>query len=281
MKISMSVRGLLLVGALAWAVLPGCQTKADHDHEHAEEGHDHDKAEKKAGHDHAGNDHADHAGHDHAKKDAPTTAAVAPGAVPAAPKGGCDCQKDVASECQKGKAAGHDHADHAGHDHAKAAAAHVDDGCTHGKKDRESAADQKVGNPTGPLDEKLGKALAGVKKIDVLALMKDPAGFDGKTVHLEGEVTDMCFHSRGWFGIVSPDGKKVVRVITNKAGFKVPSNAVGAEAKLEGAVKLITLKPEQIKHYQRMHKFISAEDVRSGKPVVQPIIIATGAEFKR
>lgn len=268
MKISMSVRGLLLFGALAWAVLPGCQSKADHDHEHAEEGHDHDKAEKKAGH-----DHADHAGHDHAKKDDPTTAAVAPGAVPAAPKGGCDCQKDVASECQKAK--------EAGHDHAKAAAEHVDDGCTHGKADRESAADQKVGNPTGPLDEKLGTALAGVKKIDVLALMKDPASFDGKTVHLEGEVTDMCFHSRGWFGIASADGKQVVRVITNKAGFKVPANAVGAEAKIEGSVKVITLKPEQIKHYQRMHKFISAEDVRSGKPVVQPIIIATGAEFKR
>jgi len=143
------------------------------------------------------------------------------------------------------------------------------------------AAGQGAVNPHAPLDEKLGQALTGAEAVEVAALVKDPAAFDGKTIVLEGEVTDMCHHMRGWFAIASPDGKSMVRIVTGPGKFKVPLAAVGSTAKAEGAVNVVTLDEKQIAYFRRSHKFISDEELRAGGPIKQAVLMATGAEFKR
>jgi len=131
------------------------------------------------------------------------------------------------------------------------------------------------------MDEKLGRQLAGAEQATVAQLQQDPEAWAGKTVQLEGEVTDMCVHRRSWFGIAAADGKKVVRVLTSRAGFRVPPGAVGCKAKAEGRVKVITLDPEELAHYRKVHKFVSDEEIASGESVRQPVVLATGAEFLR
>ena len=143
------------------------------------------------------------------------------------------------------------------------------------------AAGEGAVNPHGPMDEKLGAALAGAETVDVATLVQDPAKFDGKTITLKGEVADMCFHRRGWFAVASEDGKKMVRVVTGPAGFQVPAGAMGATATCEGAVKVVTLNEKQIAYFRRSHKFISDEEARKGGPIKQAILMASGAEFKR
>lgn len=133
----------------------------------------------------------------------------------------------------------------------------------------------------GPMDEKLGQKLTGAEKVSVAQLQQDPEAWAGKTVRLEGEVTDMCVHRRGWFGIAGADGKKVVRVLTSRAGFRVPVGAVGCTAKAEGRVKVITLDPKELAHYRKVHKFVSDEEIAGGESVRQPVVLASGAEFWR
>jgi hypothetical protein len=91
----------------------------------------------------------------------------------------------------------------------------------------------------------------------------------------------MCFHKRGWFAVASPDGKRMVRVVTAAGQFQVPAGAIGASATAEGAVQVVTLTEKQIEYYRRSHKFISDEELRGGGPVRQAVVMATGAEFKR
>lgn len=197
--------------------------------------------------------------------------------------GGCQTKGDdnSAADQQQAKA----DSTHAKAADAKAAPGGGDDKTADLAKDDHGshpiAAGEGAVNPHGPLDEKLGQALAGAEVVDVAKLVSDPDAFDGKTVTLTGEVTDMCHHKRGWFAVASPDGKKMVRVITGPGKFQVPVAAIGATAKAEGAINVVTLNEKQIAYFRRSHKFISDEEARSGKPIKQAILMATGAEFKR
>ncbi|MBW2700379.1 MAG: DUF4920 domain-containing protein [Deltaproteobacteria bacterium] len=138
----------------------------------------------------------------------------------------------------------------------------------------------KAAKASGPLDVKLGQPLKTTQVVAVLDLMKDPSAYEGKTVRIEGKVTDMCYHSRSWFGVASPDGKRVIRLIAAPR-FQVPKGAIGAKAMVEGKVKVSTLDPKELDHYKKAHKFISEEELKSGGPIRQAVIIASGAEFKR
>ena len=162
--------------------------------------------------------------------------------------------------------------------------------CQNKGQDREPAAhehanaDHEAAPPApaaGPLDERLGRALAGAQLVAVEDLQKDPGVWEGKTIRLEGQVTDMCFHRRDWFGVASADGAKVIRVITGQSGFLVPAGAVGSQARAEGKVEVVTLDPKEIAHYKKIHKFISDEELKSGGSIRQPVLIASGAEFLR
>lgn len=127
--------------------------------------------------------------------------------------------------------------------------------------------------------EKLGKALAGAEEVVVLDLLKNPDAYDGKTIRVSGKVHDFCHHRRAWFGVSTADGQYMVRVFTAPR-FQVPADCMDKHAVAEGKVELITLKPEDAKHYAESHKFLSKEELESGIPIKRPLIRAFGAEFK-
>ena len=127
--------------------------------------------------------------------------------------------------------------------------------------------------------EKIGKALAGAEEVAVLDLLKNPDAYDGKTIRVSGKVHDFCHHRRAWFGVSSADGQYMVRVFTAPR-FQAPADCVGKHAVAEGKVELITLKPEDAKHYAESHKFLSEKELEAGKPIKRPLIRAFGAELK-
>ena len=133
--------------------------------------------------------------------------------------------------------------------------------------------------PPAPKVEKLGKALAGAEEVAVLDLLKNPDAYDGKIIRVSGKVHDFCHHRRAWFGVSSKDGQYMVRVFTAPR-FQAPADCVGRQAVAEGKVELITLKPEDAKHYAESHKFLSEKELEAGKPINRPLIRAFGAEFK-
>ncbi|MBN2493327.1 MAG: hypothetical protein JXR96_01945 [Deltaproteobacteria bacterium] len=149
----------------------------------------------------------------------------------------------------------------------------------HAKPDDHPAAAARPA-PAGPLDVELGEPLQGAARVSVEALLDDPAAWEGKRVRVEGEVRDMCFHRRGWFGVASADGQKVIRVMTAPR-FQVPAGAIGARAEAEGKVKVITLPASEIAHYKKVHKFVSEKELASEGPIRQAVIVAAGAEFSR
>jgi hypothetical protein len=127
--------------------------------------------------------------------------------------------------------------------------------------------------------EKLGMALAGAEEVAVMDLLKNPDAYEGKTVRVSGKVKDFCHHRRAWFGVSSKDGQYMVRVFAAPR-FQAPADCVGKNVVAEGKVELITLKPEDAKHYAESHKFLSEKELESGKPIKRPLIRAFGAEFK-
>lgn len=122
-----------------------------------------------------------------------------------------------------------------------------------------------------------GDKLAGVPVVKIADLLARPEEFAGKTVRLEGNVTAMCHHKRGWFSIQDPADRSgaYVRVIATPA-FLVPEGAIGKRSRAEGVVEVSEVAPEMAKHLQGEHEL--------GDPAAAPqtkavIVRATGAEF--
>jgi len=150
----------------------------------------------------------------------------------------------------------------------------------HGHEGEAHAALAPQPEAQGPLDVALGAALGAAERVDVLDLSKNAATYEGKTVRIEGAVTDMCFHRRGWFGVASADGTRMVRVITTPT-FQVPEGAVGASAVAEGVVEVMTIPAADVPHYRESHKFIADDEIGVDGTIKQAVVRATGASFKR
>jgi len=138
---------------------------------------------------------------------------------------------------------------------------------------------EKPEEPPAAKVEKLGKALAGAEEVAVADLLKDPAAYEGKVVRVSGQVQDFCSHRRAWFGVTAKDGQQMLRVFTAPR-FQVPADCKGKTATAEGKVELLTLNPEDIKHYAKEHKFLSEKELEAGKSIKRPLIRAFGAEFR-
>ena len=131
------------------------------------------------------------------------------------------------------------------------------------------------------MDVTLGEPLQDeVPLVPVHELMTSGDKYEGQTIRVEGLVTDMCHHRRGWFGVASEDGKRIVRVAVADA-FLAPENAMGARASAQGKVEIRTIAAADIDHYRAAHRFLPPEDLESDEDVKLPTIVGTGATFKR
>lgn len=188
----------------------------------------------------------------------PTTASVHQ------PASGSTCDQSTGSTCGHNQQAQH----HEGSECAKAAG--------------------PIANPevvtrqdpaTGQTVYVVGSPLAEAPAVKVADLVAKPADFQGKTVRLEGNVSAMCTHRRGWFA-VQDEGDRAgtyVRVLTAPQ-FLVPAGSIGKKARTEGVVEVIRVNHNDAKHFEQGHQLPHKADETGAIKAV--VVRATGAEFR-
>ncbi|TNF31175.1 MAG: DUF4920 domain-containing protein [Deltaproteobacteria bacterium] len=156
---------------------------------------------------------------------------------------------------------------------------HVEAGCEDVAADQLVKPDEeKVTRPDGTEALHVGHAFAGVEKVAVSALLADPAAFKGKTIALEGDVSAMCGHKRGWFAVAAEDKSgRQVRILTAPT-FLVPAGSIGRSAVAEGTVEVVEIAAEHAKHLADEHQLEDPAKIKTEN--VQRIVVrANGAEF--
>lgn len=154
--------------------------------------------------------------------------------------------------------------------------------CTgdHGGAPIEHPDETTVTDPaTGTSLVAVGSKLLGGDTVKVADLLARPDDFVGKTVRLEGNVSAMCHHRRGWFAVID-DGDRsgtVVRVVTAPA-FLVPQDAIGKKVRTEGTVEVVEVAADTARHFANDHQVGNADEIGAA-PVKSIVVRAMGAEF--
>ncbi|MCU0689792.1 MAG: hypothetical protein MUF54_00185 [Polyangiaceae bacterium] len=160
-----------------------------------------------------------------------------------------------------------------------AAAAHAQhQGCGEDHTAAEDKARTAKDPETGETLTHVGNDLHDAQKVSVSELLARPETFAGKTVRVEGNVTAMCHHKRGWFAIQDHGERtgKFVRVITTPR-FLVPAGSIGKKARAEGTVEVIEESAGAAQHYAEGHKLGDPNQVKG--PVKRVVLRANGAAF--
>jgi len=136
---------------------------------------------------------------------------------------------------------------------------------------------EAVTRPDGTSGVHAGGAFAGVTVVKVSELLADPNAYAGKSVAIEGDVSAMCQHRRGWFSIVAEDKSgRFVRVVT-APDFLVPVGSIGKTAKAEGVVEVIEVEQKHAQHLAGEHKLGDPAEIAAN--IQQVVLRASGAEF--
>jgi len=123
----------------------------------------------------------------------------------------------------------------------------------------------------------VGQDFADASTVAVADLMANPDSYAGKVVRVQGPISAMCTHKRGWFAIAADDQSgEQLRVMTAPV-FLVPEDSVGKDAVAEGTVEVIEVQEETAKHLSEEH--MVGEEAEIAGPVKQVVIQATGADF--
>lgn len=127
----------------------------------------------------------------------------------------------------------------------------------------------------------LGKAFT-VKEVTALEdILKNPKGFEGKTLRVEGVVTAHCHHKLAWFALrKTAKATQALRVMT-KPAFLVPKDVKHGltKASAEGVVELRTVPEDHAKHLAREHGLFGGEPDKIKGPQYIVSLRASGASF--
>ncbi|AGC42823.1 hypothetical protein MYSTI_01475 [Myxococcus stipitatus DSM 14675] len=124
-----------------------------------------------------------------------------------------------------------------------------------------------------------GEALKGANPVKLADLLTKPQPHEGKTVTLEGRVRKACERKGCWMELATDAAKGPgVRVTFKDYGFFVPLDSAGAQARVEGVVKVAELSESHASHYESEGAIVPRG--ADGKPrEVQ--LVATGVELRR
>lgn len=111
------------------------------------------------------------------------------------------------------------------------------------------------------------------------SFLADPAPYVGKTVRVEGKVTDVCQKAGCW--MVIADGDKTLRVRMKDHGFSVDKTGEGCTASIEGLVVATPVDPKTVEHYASESKEGAAMPENSATGGVVYEIEATSVAMKR
>jgi len=215
---------------------------------------------------------------DKAKNEAPTTTAAKPvddrGATPVATPGAARPGEQKDHECSGD-------CDHAKGecDHAKGEGEHGEEGHSCSGDDTRLTDDEVI-ERTDEQGRKVlhaGKEFSKAPLVSVAELLSKPDDYMGKVVQVEGDVSAMCTHKRGWMAVVADDKSgKNLRILTAPT-FLVPAESIGKTARAEGKIDVIEVPAEMATHLSSEHKLDKPQE-KDGK-VQQVVMHATGADF--
>jgi len=131
------------------------------------------------------------------------------------------------------------------------------------------STDQASGTTTTAVGQALGQGV----EVPLASLLAEPASYLGKNIRVEGQVTAMCTHRRGWFALAGSTarGEPALRVLTHP-NFLVPAGVLGQRGRAEGVVEL-----RELSGATRSHQLASHGLADPGRQVV--LLRATGSEF--
>ncbi|MBA3540897.1 MAG: DUF4920 domain-containing protein [Deltaproteobacteria bacterium] len=127
---------------------------------------------------------------------------------------------------------------------------------------------------------------AGVKLAEttpISAVLADPKAFNGKTVRVEGMVTDVCPKRGCWFEMAGSAPGQKLRFKVTDGEMVFPPDSKGKTAVAEGVVVAREMSIEESKQfaeYQAKEYKIAYDPASITKPTVSVRIDGTGAVFK-
>lgn len=123
-----------------------------------------------------------------------------------------------------------------------------------------------------------GAKLSGAAEVKLAALLADPSTQDGKTVTLEGTVRKACSRKGCWMELATDEKSAGVRVTFKDYGFFVPVDSAGAQARVEGVVKVTELTDAVAAHYASEGAIVPHGKDGKAREVQ---MVASGVELKR
>lgn len=96
--------------------------------------------------------------------------------------------------------------------------------------------------------EKYGKEIELEEKVLISEILASPQDYVGKTVLVEGEVTEVCAHAGCWMKLKS-DKEGEIRIKVKDGEIVFPVEAKGSKALVEGTVYSIEFTQEEAVEY--------------------------------
>lgn len=127
-------------------------------------------------------------------------------------------------------------------------------------------------------ETRLGRPFTLPGAVPVAAILENPEKYVGRTVQVQGRITEVCRMMGCWMELV--DGEARLRVKVNDGEMVFPKKFIGRKTTAEGKLVKITLSREQAvaraKHEaEEMGRKFDPESIKSGETFYQ--IHGTGA----
>jgi hypothetical protein len=159
-------------------------------------------------------------------------------------------------------------------------------GCDRGPKSEAATTSSPSTAPAVSADVKTQKFGAGVSVAEVTSISKilaTPDAFKGKTVKVEGMVTDVCPKRGCWFEMAGENaGEKLkFKVVDGEMVFPVDSKGMYAQAQGQVTVKELSLEEsKQYAEYQAKEYGKPYDPASVTKPTLIVRLDGTGAVFR-
>lgn len=146
-----------------------------------------------------------------------------------------------------------------------------------------NAAPTQPATPAAPTGKTFGAGVKLAETTAIDAILGDPMAFHGKTVRVEGMITDVCPKRGCWFEMAGNGPGQKLRFKVTDGEMVFPADAKGQIAVAEGVVtaKELTLEEtKQFAEYQAKEYGKEYDPASITKPTVNVRIDGTGAVFR-
>lgn len=93
-----------------------------------------------------------------------------------------------------------------------------------------------------------GDAVTEGEVVSIAAFLDAPDAYEGKSVRVQGRVTDVCQKAGCW--MVMTDDTRHLRITMKDHAFSVDKQGAGADCIVEGVVKGKAVDPEEVAHFK-------------------------------